>query len=118
MEDGQGAAWSGHSDLPHRCREGCNFSLTECQQSPRDVFLQELSHLNGSNFFFGVNLLLIIHDAVFWDVVGDFLRFRQRAISLVVVELFRGWVLFFLQEHQLRVQEEAALFWQVSRWPT
>ena len=33
------------------CRiEGCNFSFTECQKSPRDVFLHELSHLGGPNF--------------------------------------------------------------------
>ena len=56
-----------HSDLPHRCLEDCNFTLTECQESPRDVFPQELSHLDGPNFF-GVDVLLIIHDAIFWDI--------------------------------------------------
>ena len=35
-----------------------------------------------------------MHDAVFWDVGGDFLRFRQRADPLIIIELFRGWVLF------------------------
>ena len=47
---GFGAAWGTNSDLPHRCREGCKFSLTECQKSPRNVFPQELSHLNGWSY--------------------------------------------------------------------
>ena len=42
----------------------------------------------------------------------DFLRFRQRANQLV--ELLCGRVFFFLREHQLRLEEEAALFRQVS----
>ena len=52
MKDGQGlsANWGTNSDLPHRSRQGCNFSLTECHESPRDVFPQELSDLNGPNF--------------------------------------------------------------------
>ena len=118
MEGGQGlsATWSAHSDLPHRCRAGCNSSLTECQKSPRDVFLQELSHLNGPNFF-GVNILPIMRDAVFWDVSGDFLRIRQRTDPLVVIELLRGRAFFFLQEHLLCVEQESALFRQVSRRP-
>ena len=67
MENGQGlsATWSANSDLPHRSRQGCNFSLTECQESPRDVFPQELFHLNGPNFL-GVDVFLLIRDAVFW----------------------------------------------------
>ena len=77
------------SDLPHRSREGWNFSLTECQKSPRDAFPQEISHLNGPNFL-GVNVLQVIRDAVLWGVSSDFLRFRQRANPLVVVELLRG----------------------------
>ena len=56
--------------------------------------------------FWVVNLLLTIHDTVFWDVGGDFLHFRQRPDPLVIIELFRGWVLFFLQEHELRVEQE------------
>ena len=51
------------------------------------------------------------------DVGGDFLRFRQRSDPLVIIELFRGWVLFLLQEHELRVEEESALFQQVSCRP-
>ena len=89
--------WCTHSELPRRCREGCNFSFTERQTSPREVLPQELAHLNGPNFFW-INLFLVIHDAVFWDVGGGFLRFRQRSDPLVIIELFRGWVLFLLEE--------------------
>ena len=91
MENGhrRSATWSTNSDPPHRSREGCHFSLTECQELPRDVFPQELAQLNGPNFL-GVHVLPVIRDAVFWDVSGDFLRFRQRANPLVVVELLRG----------------------------
>ena len=99
-----------NSDLPHRCREGCNFSFAERQKSSREVFSQELSRLSGPNFF-GINLLLILHDAVFWDVRGKFPALpstsgstgRQRTVSS------------FLQKHQLRVEQQSALFWQVSR---
>ena len=97
------ASAPGVPNLPHRCREGCNFSLTERQKSPRDVFPQELSHLNGPNFL-GVN----VSATLFWESC-DFLRFRQRANPLVVVELLRGRVFFFLQKDQL--------FRQVSRGP-
>ena len=118
MKDGQGlgAAWGTHSDLPYRARQGCNFSLAERQKPPRDVFPQELSYLSGPNSF-GVDLLLLIRDAVFWDVNGDFLRFRQRTDPLVVIELLRGWVFLFLQKHQLCVEQEAAFFRQVFRGP-
>ena len=34
-----------------------------------------------------------------------------------VVELLRGGVFFLHEKHQLRVEQEAALFWQVSRGP-
>ena len=46
MEDGQGlsAAWSTHSDLPHRSRQGCNFLLTKRQKSSRDILPQELNN--------------------------------------------------------------------------
>ena len=42
--------------------------------------------------------LLLIRDAVFWDVSSDFLRFRQRTDPLVVIKLFRSWVFLFLQK--------------------
>ena len=96
--------------------KACNFSLTACQESPRDVFPQELSHMNGPNFL-GVNFLLVTRDGVFWNVSGDFLRFRQRANPLVIVELLRGRVFVFLEKQQLRIEQEATLFWQVSRGP-
>ena len=61
MNDGQSltAAWGTHSDLPDRSRQGCNVSLTECQESPRDVFPQELSYVNGPNIL-KVNVLLAL----------------------------------------------------------
>ena len=96
--------------------EGCNFSFTERQMSPRDVFLQEFSHPQGPNFL-GVNVLLVTRDAIFWDVSRDFLRFRQRVDPLVVIELLRCRIFHLLQEHQLRIEQEAALFRQVSRGP-
>ena len=51
--------------------------------------------------FLGIDLLLIAHHAIFWDVGCDFFRFRQRTDPLVVVELLRGRVFFFPQKHQL-----------------
>ena len=39
--------------------------------------------------FLGINVLLILHDAVFWNVGGNLLRFRQRTDPLIIVELFR-----------------------------
>ena len=47
----------------------------------------------------------------------DFLRFRQRADPLVIIELLRGRVFFFFEKHQLRVEQEAALFRQVCCGP-
>ena len=58
--------------------------------------------------------LLVTHDAVFHDVGGDFLRFRERSDPLVIIELIRGWVLLLLQEHELRVEEESAFLWQIT----
>ena len=115
MKDGQGlsATWSTNSNLPHRSREGGDLSFTEGQESPRHVFPQELSHLNGPNFL-AVNVLLIIRDAIFWDVSRGFLRFRQRADPLVVVKLLRSRGLLLLQEHQVCTEQEAALLRQVA----
>ena len=50
-------------------------------------------HLDGLDIL-GINVLLIIHDAVFYG--GNFLHFRQRTDPLIIIELFRGWVFFFL----------------------
>ena len=56
------------------------------------------------------------HDGVFSNVGGDFFRFLQRSDPIIIIiEQFRGWVLFLLQEHQLRVEEESAFFRKVSR---
>ena len=87
-----------------------NFTFTECEELPRDVFPLEFSHLNGPDLF-RVDSLLVMHDTVFRDVGGDFLRFRQRSDPLVIIELLRGWVLFFHQEHEGRVEEESTFFW-------
>ena len=116
MEDGQGlsSTWSANSDLPHRSREGCDLSFTEGKELLRDAFPQELSRLNGPNFL-GVNVLLVVRDAVFWDLSRDILRLCQRADPLVVVKLLRSRVLLLLKKHQLRVEQEAALLQQVSR---
>ena len=65
--------------------------------------------------FLAVDLLLLVRDTVFWDVSGDFLRFRQRTDPLV--ELLRGRILLFLQKDQLCGEQEAALFRQVSCRP-
>ena len=98
MKDGESlsAALGTDSELPHRSRDGCNFSLAERQQSSRDAFSQELTHLNGPNFH-GINLLLIIQDTVFWNVGGNFFRFRQRTDPLIIIELFRGWFFTFFK---------------------
>ena len=56
----------------------------------------------------GVNVLLVVRDAVFWDVGRDFLRIRQRAHPLVVVGLLRGRVFFYLQEHVLSRKRHSA----------
>ena len=39
MKDGQGlrATFGTHPDLPHRGRQGCNFSLTERHKPSRDA---------------------------------------------------------------------------------
>ena len=96
MKDDQGlsTAWGTHSDLPHRGRQGCNFSR---QKSPRDILPQELSNLGGPDFF-GIGHSLIVLDSVFQDVSSDFLRFQQRTDPLVVIELLRGRVFLFLQK--------------------
>ena len=77
MKDGKGlgATLGPNSDLPHRCREGCNFSFT-------DAWGVVVRHIS-------INVLLNIHDAVFWDVGGDFLRFRKRADPLVSFFFFK-----------------------------
>ena len=101
MKDGEdlSAALGANSELP--------LAVVRAAISP-SLSARSL-HLNGPNFF-RVDRLLVIQDAVFWDVRCDFLYFRQRSDPLAVVELLRGRVLFSLQEHQLRVEEESAFF--------
>ena len=59
--------------------------------------------------FFRLDNLLVVHDTVFRGVDGDFLRFCQRTDPLVVIELFRGRVILFVQKRELRVEEESLL---------
>ena len=71
-----------NSELPHRCRERCDFC--------RDTYFRKNSpHSNGPNFL-RIRGLLVIHDTVFRDVGGVLLRF----CPLIIIELFRGWVFF------------------------
>ena len=55
--------------------------------------------------------------ALLGDVCGDCLRFCERSDPLVVDEQFVCGVFFFLQEHELRIEEEATLFWEISCGP-
>ena len=98
MKDGESlsAALGADSEMPHRCRESCDFSVAERQKLSGDILPQEFSQLKGPNVF-RVNRLLVIQDDVFWDVRS--------------IELFRGWVILFLQEHEPRVREESTFFW-------
>ena len=115
MEDGQGfgATRSAYySDLPHRSRQGCNFSFAE-RLEPCETYFQEFTHLYETNFL-GVHVLLVVCDAVLWDVSCYFLSFCQRPDPLVIIKLFRGWFFLLLQEHHLYVEWKAALFREVS----
>ena len=86
-------------------------------KSRRETHLRKNpSILVGPNFL-GVNVLLIMHDAIFWDVGRGFLRYRQRADPFFVIGLLRGRVLLLLQEHQLRIEQEATLLQQVACRP-
>ena len=80
-------------------------------------FRKELLHLNGPNFL-GVDLLLITHDAVFWDVgaVISCASVNDR-IHSSSSNCFEDWVVLLLQEDELRIEEESALFRQISCRP-
>ena len=97
MKDGESldATLGSNSKLSHCCRESCNFTFT-CTKSHRETYFRSNSHLNRPNFL-EVNLPLAVHDAVLWEVGGDFLRFRQRSDPLTIIELFRGRVLSFIK---------------------
>ena len=56
------------------------------------MFPLEFTHLYGTNFL-GVHVLLVVCDAVLWDVSCYFLSFCQRADPLVIIKLLRGMVL-------------------------
>ena len=94
----------------------CSYTFAERKESSRDGFPQEFSHFNGPDLF-RVDSLLVIHDTVFRDVGGDLLCFRERTNPLIIIELLQGWVLFFFQEHELRVEEEPTFFWQITNRP-
>ena len=96
----------------------CDFSFAERRSRRETYFRKNSSHLNWPNFF-RVDLVLTIHDAVFWDVRGNFLCFRQRSdpLIIIIIELFRGWVPFLLPEHELRVEEESAFFRPIAKCP-
>ena len=87
MKDGESLsiALGSNSELPHCCRESCDFTLTEREELPRDVVPQEFVHLNGPDFF-RVNGLFVVHERAFWNVGGDFLRFRQRSDPLAIIK--------------------------------
>ena len=59
MKGGKGfsATLGSNSALPHRRREGCNFSFAERQKSPRDVLPQKLPILMGRTFLGGQPLV-------------------------------------------------------------
>ena len=93
MKNGQSlsAAWSAHSGLPHRCREGC-----ESQKSPLDVFQQELSHLSAcwSYLTLSSGMSVVTSSASvservrpsssYWFVVGSLSFFLENDISCVL----------------------------------
>ena len=86
MKDGEslGTALGSNSELPHCCRESCNFTFTEREEPPRDVFQQEFAIRMGRTFFGSIACWSYVH---FRNVGGDFLRFRQRSNPLIIVEL-------------------------------
>ena len=119
MKDGQGlsATLGTNSDLPHRCREGCNFSVTECSKVAARRISARTVPPGWAELSWGQRLADHTMTLSSGTVSRDFLRFRQRAYPLVIVELLRSRVLLLLQEHQLRIEQEAALLRQVARRP-
>ena len=110
--DGFGATLRAIPKLPHCCCEDRNFSFAENQETPRNVFPQEFPHLDGTNFL-EICFLLVICDTRFRDVCNDFLCFRQRSNPLIAIKYVCRGVLFLLQEHELCVEEESTVFWEV-----
>ena len=95
MEDGQApsAAW-GTTPICRIEVVKASISPSLSAKSRRETYFRKDSHIYKGRTFWGVDLLLVIQDAVFWDVGGDFLRFCQRTDPLVVIELLQGRVLF------------------------
>ena len=87
--------------------------LLSARSRRETYFPHELSHRNGPDLF-RAHRLLVMCGALFRDVCENFLRFRQLSNPLVVIEQLRGGVLLFLQEHELRVEEESAFFCKVN----
>ena len=54
-----------------------------------DTLSQILHHLDGSDLF-RTGCTLVVSDAFFLDICGDFLRFCERSNPLVIVKYFRG----------------------------
>ena len=92
-------------------------SPSQSARSRREAYFRKNSPIPTGPDFPQVDSLLVIHDIVFRDVGGGFLRFRQRTDPLIIIGLLRGWVLVLLQEHELRVEEESKLFWQITNCP-
>ena len=83
-----GTTLGSNSELPDCCRESCNFSFAERQKSV-------VRHTSARTLpfewveLFSVDLLLVIRDAVFWNVRFDFLRFHQRTDPIIMIVLLR-----------------------------
>ena len=78
-------------------------SLSLSERSRPETYFRKNSPICMGRTFFWVDIVLVTHDSVFRDVGGDFMRFRQRSDPLIIIELLRGWVFFFVQEHELLV---------------
>ena len=56
-------------------------------RSRLETYFRTNSPVGMGRTFLGVGLLLLVRDAVFWDVSSDFVHFRQRTDPPVVIEL-------------------------------
>ena len=119
MKDGQGlsAAWGTHSDLPHRCRQGCNFSSLSAKSRRETYFRKNSSHLNGPNFFWeSISCCSYVTVSSGTSAVTSCASVSER-IHSSSWNWFEVGSFVFLQKHQLCVEQEAALFRQVSCRP-
>ena len=111
--EGLGAALRGNSELPHCCREGCNFTFTECKESSRDVFQQENPIWMGRT---------VESSTACWSHVtlssGTSAVISCPSVNgRIHASSSNNFVVFFLQKHELRIEEESAFFWQVANRP-